>query len=119
MKNTTLLFALLVMLAACVQSTRKRTIVFAVDARQQENLRSIAVRGGMGALSWENNMYLDDADGDKIYTGTVTVDIPYDAIELKFVKNENEFELMDKPNRQIVFGNNDTVVVRAVFDKLP
>jgi hypothetical protein len=78
---------------------------------------SISVRGSLAPLSWNSNFELKDENSDSIYTGTLVFDIPYDYVNIKFVKNENEFELQDQPNRQINFDQSLITYYKAIFDQ--
>ena len=104
---------------ACVQKTRKRTINFIVDARHHSSISSVGIRGQYSPLSWRETFPLSDDKKDSVYTGSITFDIPFDYVELKFVANDDEYELQDKPNRIVQLGDKDTITYRAVFDSLP
>ena len=110
-------FFTLVFLTSCVQETKKQTVTFFVDAKGQENLNAISVRGSLPPLSWNQNFELNDADRDSIYTGSIVLDIPYDTIEIKFVKNDEEFELNNEPNRLLRFDSSQNTIYKATFDK--
>lgn len=110
-------FFTLIFLTSCVQETKKQTVTFFVDAKGQENLNTISVRGSLPPLSWNQNFELNDADRDSIYTGSIVLDIPYDTIEIKFVKNDEEFELNNEPNRLLRFDSSQNTIYKATFDK--
>ena len=57
-----------------------------------------------------------DEDNDSIYTGSIVFDIPYDVVEIKFVKNEDQFELNDLPNRNLHFDDNQDTKYKVKFD---
>lgn len=105
------------LLQACVQPTRDVSVTFEVDVRNQEDVQQVSVRGGLAPLSWQENAPLSDADGDSIYTGTFTFNIPYDSVPVKFVINENQFELDGKPNRMAPLKENEPALFRVVFDE--
>ena len=78
---------------SCVQPTKEQVVNFKVDMKDQRQVWSVGVRGSLPPLSWNEDIELKDNDGDSMYTGQVTLDIPYDFVELKFVKNGGDFEL--------------------------
>lgn len=104
------------LIASCVQKTKKQQVEFFVDARGVDNMNSISVRGSIPPLSWNQNYELKDADNDSIYTGSVVFDIPYDLVEIKFVKNEEQFELKNQPNRSLRFDDDQNTKYNAKFD---
>jgi hypothetical protein len=103
-------------IASCVQETKKQHVEFFVDAKGVENVNSISVRGSLPPLSWNQNYELKDEDNDSIYTGSIVFDIPYDVVEIKFVKNEDQFELNDLPNRNLHFDDNQDTKYKVKFD---
>ena len=112
--NITLLCLLL---SGCVQQTYKRTVRFSVDMSGIPDVTSVGVRGNFQPLNWQKNYSLTDDDGDSVYTGEITFDTPFDFVEVKFVKNENTFELEGKENRRVYFDQKDKVTYNTVFDK--
>ncbi len=109
----TLLFTI-----SCVQPTKKQRVEFTVDARELSDVNTISVRGSVPPLSWNQNYELEDNNHDSIYTGTIVFDIPYNFVEIKFVKNENQFELNNQPNRKVVFDESQNTHFNAKFDVL-
>ena len=102
---------------SCVQATKKQTVHFEVDARQEADLSSISVRGSLAPLNWNDNFELSDEDQDSIYTGSITFDIPYDYVNIKFVKNAEQFELDNQDNRKLVFDKSQTTTYQAIFNQ--
>lgn len=104
---------------ACVQPTYEQTIVFSVEAPNDTTIQTMSVRGGFEPLSWEQNFELKYDSTKSAYTGEVTLDTPFKFVELKFVKNENTFELDGQDNRRVYFDEEaDKTVYNAVFDKV-
>lgn len=102
---------------SCVQATKKQTIHFEVDVRQEADLSSISVRGSLAPLNCNDNFELSDEDQDSIYTGSITFDIPYDYVNIKFVKNAEQFELDNQDNRKLVFDKSQTTTYQAIFNQ--
>lgn len=120
MKQTRMVYLVMLFvfpMSACVQATKKQTVHFSVDSSQELNVNTISVRGSVPPLKWNKDFFLHDNDQDSIYTGTIVFDIPYDYVNIKFVKNEGEFELKDQPNRQLVFDKSLTTNYSATFNK--
>jgi len=89
-----------------------------VDARNEIDVSTMGVRGSVPPLNWKSNYKLKDDDLDSIYTGTIVIEIPYDYVNIKFVKNDEEFELKDQPNRKLFFDKSFTTNYSATFDEL-
>lgn len=101
---------------SCVQETTKRTVTFNVDARNVSEVKSMSLRGQHYPLSWRKNYALSDDNNDSIFTTTITFDLPFDYTDVKFVLNDNTYELKDKPNRRINFENDTLLTYSATFD---
>lgn len=112
-----LFICLTVLISSCVQRTKKQKVDFFVDARDIKNVNSIGVRGSTPPLNWNQNFELKDDNNDSIYTGTIVFDIPYDFVELKLVKNEDQFELNNQPNRRLIFDKSGDTKYQLKFDK--
>ena len=108
---------LILLVSSCVQQTYKRTIQFRVDASNLEEVETMSIRGQMSPLNWKTNYLLEDVDNDSIYTTEITFDTPFDYVDIKFVKNMDEFELEREDNRRIMFNGMDSIKYYAVFDK--
>ena len=113
-------FALLVLfnflMTACVQKTYKKTVTFIVDTQSDSTISNLFIRGDFDPLNWEDNIVLEDKNCDGIYSSTITFDTPFDFVDFKFVKNDAEFELMDKDNRRVNFNGLDSITYTAIFD---
>ncbi|MEM7660171.1 MAG: hypothetical protein AAF399_28940 [Bacteroidota bacterium] len=72
----------------------------------------------MPPLSWYEDIPLNDSDGDSIYTGTFTIDIPYPYFECKFVVDGERYELVNQPNRRIEVEGKEELIFQAMFDQL-
>lgn len=116
LKGTLFVFLSLI-ISSCVQRTKEQKVDFFVDARDIENVNSIGVRGSKPPLNWNQNFELKDDNNDSIYTGTIVFDIPYDFVELKLVKNEDQFELNNQPNRKLIFDKSGDTEYQVIFDK--
>ena len=115
LKGTFFIYLALI-ISSCVQKTKKQKVDFFVDVREIENVTSIGVRGSTPPLNWNQNFELKDDNNDSIYTGTIVFDIPYDFVELKFVKNEDQFELNNQPNRMLLFDRSGNTKYQIKFD---
>ena len=104
-------------LFSCVQPTNKQIVHFSVDARNELDVSAIGVRGSVPPLNWKSNYELKDDDLDSIYTGTILIEIPYDYMNIKFVKNNDEFELKDQPNRKLIFDKSMTTNYSVSFNQ--
>ena len=102
---------------SCVQKTKNQIVKFYVDTNGIENINSVGVRGQIYPLNWNKNFELNDKNSDKIYEGEITFDIPFDFVELKFVKNQNQFELLDQPNRRVYFDASGNTEFSVRFDE--
>ena len=109
---------MVLLLSSCVQKTKNQVIHISVDTRGASELNSLEVRGGLPPLSWKEGLILTDSDSNGIYTGTVTLDIPYKYVELKFVKNGDIYELEGQPNRQVYFDEDGKTNYEATFNKM-
>ena len=121
MKNNYKLFILLFFashLISCVQETREITVSFEVDMRNIDQISSVSIIGALPPLSWREHAPMTDEDHDGIYDGTFTFDIPYDAIDYKYVLNKQQIELEGKANRRVFVKNQKNIIVRSVFDVL-
>jgi hypothetical protein len=116
LKGTLFIFTTL-LISSCVQKTKKQKVEFFVDVRDIENVNSIGVRGSTPPLNWNQNFELKDDNNDSIYTGTIIFEIPYDFVELKLVKNEDQFELNNQPNRKLLFDKSGDTKYQVKFDK--
>ena len=120
MKNinvTIICLLMFIFFNSCVQNTKKQIVKFYVDTNGIENINSVGVRGQIYPLNWNKNFELNDKNSDKIYEGEITFDIPFDFVELKFVKNQNQFELLDQPNRRVYFDASGNTEFSVRFDE--
>jgi len=118
MKTTKHLITLLILivLSSCVQDTPKKEITVKLDMTNVENASQVGIRGTF-PLSWDETTYLQDTDGDGIYEGEFTIYTASNAINFKFVNNDDTFELKDKDNRTLAFEfQPETITIEAVFN---
>lgn len=109
-----ILFAL-VLSTSCVQKTPPKEITVRVNMTDVENPKNVGLRG-QHPLSWEETTFLQDEDGDNIYEGEFKIYTASNAIEFKFVNND-EFELKDKSNRILTFEYKpETILYEAYFN---
>lgn len=85
--------------------------------RNASDVSSVGVLGQYPPLNWNEPIALDDADGDSVYSGVVSIDIPYDKMQFKFVLNNSVIELFNQDNRLATFKDQTQVTYKAVFDQ--
>ncbi|MFY9242234.1 MAG: hypothetical protein WAO74_04330 [Polaribacter sp.] len=116
-KTITILALATIVLFSCVQKEFDKKITLFVDTNGLENVQSIGVRGDFLPNKWRENMALTDENKDGIYEITFNEKTAVYGIDFKFVKNGNEFELLDKNNRNIVFEYKpETIIYKATFN---
>ena len=108
---------ILVLAGACVQPTYPHKIMVELDMREVEQFQTVGVRGNLPPLSWNEDIALQDSDGDSIYTGSFVMDIPYHHFECKFVVDGKMYELTNQPNRRIEVEGKEEIRYQAVFDQ--
>lgn len=118
MKRAMLILIAAIVFASCVQETHKKEVTFWVDMNGVEDVRSVGIRGNFLPDQWKKTVPMTDEDNDGIYQITFTEKTAVYGIEFKFVKNDNEFELPGKNNREIVFEYRpETITYSATFNK--
>lgn len=90
-------------------------INFSVKLPEEDSPGDVGVRGNIPPLSWDKTFFLEDADEDGIFTGTLTLKTDLPELQFKFVKNDHEYELEDGDNRFLTL-ENDNLQVEANFD---
>lgn len=119
MKRVTLILITTILFASCVQETHKKEITFLVDMNGVEDVRSVGIRGNFLPDQWRKTVPMSDEDNDGIYQITFAEKTAAYGIEFKFVKNDNEFELQGKDNREIVFEYRpETITYKAIFNNM-
>ncbi|OYU81781.1 MAG: hypothetical protein CFE23_02540 [Flavobacterium sp. BFFFF1] len=113
-----IILAVLGLLTSCVQPSYNRTVVFELDAKAVKDIKTVGIRGNDKPLNWENDYPMQFDPKDSLYKATVTGKTGYLFTEFKFVVN-GDFELKERDNRKVYFKNQDTIVYKATFDKLP
>jgi putative oxidoreductase len=114
MNKLGMLFAILLTVSGCVQSTRTRVAVLTLDVSGMGPINSVGVRGEGNPLSWDKDLPMNVLAKDSLYTVTITGQTPYDFTEIKFTVN-GQFELEGKENRRLVF-TGDTTYYTANFN---
>ena len=102
------------LLGGCVQPAYDRTVVYELVAPAVTDSQQAGVRGDDSPLSWQKDLPLVRAPGDSLFRGTVTYRTGFLKTEVKFTVN-GAFELVDAPNRRVVF-TGDTTVFRARYN---
>ena len=103
-------------LTSCVQKTYERKVRFILDVSNEENVKSVGIRGSNNPLSWQSDLEMKPLIEDSIYVADVTFVTGYLGVEMKFVVN-GQFELQNEENRRIPFDlKSDTTVFKAVFN---
>lgn len=117
MNNNKLLVGALAifLLTSCVQPSSQKTIIVKLNVGGIKNIQTVGIRGDEQPLSWEYDLELKPIIQDTLYTATLSLVTGYKFTEAKFTVNE-QFELNEKENRKIVFGDKDTVIYEAKFD---
>lgn len=108
---------ILIGLSSCVQKTYERKVRFVLDVSNEENIKTVGIRGSNRPLVWESDLEMKPLFKDSIYTADVTFVTGYLGAEIKFVIN-GQFELQNDENRRFPFDTeSDTTVYKAVFNK--
>jgi hypothetical protein len=119
MKQISNIFAIIIVFCttSCVQETHLKTITFKVDMRQVENASNVGIKGNFTNPSWKQLVPLTDDDHDGIYETTVSQKTAVNSIRFKFVNQNDQYELKDKPNRTLKFEYKpQTITYEATFD---
>ena len=118
--NTRLLtlLALSFVLQSCVQDTHLKKLTIRVDMNQEEQVQTVALRGNLKPLSWQQNTAMTDSDGDGVYEVQIQLTTASDYLQFKFVKNEDEFELDGQDNRSLKFEYKpETLIYEGIFNQ--
>jgi hypothetical protein len=115
--KTNLLFclALVALLAACVQETYTKTVVYTLHLTRAEATPTVGIRGNNKPLTWQSDTKMSLNSPDSTYRATVTYRTGYKFTEVKFVVN-GTFELAERPNRRVVFSDADTTYYEGTFN---
>ncbi|MBC3759371.1 hypothetical protein H7U19_13210 [Hyunsoonleella sp. SJ7] len=80
----------------------QNTITFQVDVTHEESAKEVGIRGGFAPLSWNENLLMQDIDGNGVYK--ITIEFPDSltgkTLEYKFLK-DNIWERQDVNNRKL------------------
>lgn len=117
MKKVKLMFIsiLLIVFIGCVQKTRKTTVVYTLKIQDNNDVKSVGIRGNNDPLNWDNDFEMKVLLPDSIYQAIVTYNTGYKFTEIKFTKN-GEFEFQNSPNRKVIFSDSDTTRYQATFN---
>jgi hypothetical protein len=117
MKNLKYIIILIAFISqSCVQETHQKTVKFRVDMTSVPDKSKVGVRGIFNANSWNETAPLTDKNGDGIYEGTFSQKTAINAIEFKFVNND-DYELKGQNNRIINFEYKpETIVYEAIYN---
>lgn len=76
---------------------------------------TVGIRGNLPPLSWEKTYPMTDADGDGIYTATITFDSKKDKLRLhyKYVYGDVVWEFEQLANRVLILNNAPPVVANT------
>lgn len=106
-------------LSSCVQEEFEKKVTFIVDTNGIENVNSIGIRGDFLPKRWKETVFLLDENKDGKYEITFTEKTAAYGIEFKFVKNDTEYELKGKNNREIVFEYKpETITYEIKFNEI-
>ena len=114
-RNSIIILALVFSLTSCVQKSSKKTIIVRLNVESLNGIQAVGIRGGEKPLSWDYDMELKPIKKDTLYEATFSLVTGYKFTEAKFIVN-GQFELNEKPNRKIIFSDNDTTVYEARFN---
>lgn len=117
MKNSLVgLIALILLLASCVQPTRRYEVEFELMIPMGSLVENISIQGADYPLSWEEATPLKRRDSDSLYTVKVAFQTGYLYTEYKYKMN-GVYELKEQDNRRIQFKEGQTTyLVRDTFD---
>lgn len=111
-----LAFAALLM-SACVQKTHLQKVTYTLDVSKVQNVEKVGIRGSDSPLSWEADLEMKLLVKDSLCQIEVSYLTGYKVTEVKFTVNGN-FELQNRENRVVRFGENGETEVKAVFNQL-
>jgi hypothetical protein len=112
-----LLGLLLLSFGACVQKASEKTVIITLTVPNAKNIKTVGIRGSGHPLSWQKDIPLKEVVKDSVYTLTGKLITGNASAEIKFTVNDT-FELIDKPNRILVYDKkSDTTIYNAVFNK--
>jgi 1,4-alpha-glucan branching enzyme len=103
MKQLKIIVATLVLfsIASCVQETHEKNITFKVDMNAVDNAQNVGMKGDFTNPSWQKMIPLTDENNDGIYEVTIRQKTASNAIQFKFVNQNEHYELRDQPNRSL------------------
>ena len=116
-KHIGILTLVIVLLTSCVQKEFDKKITFVLGTNGIENIKSLGIRGNFLPNQWKKTVPLTDDNNDGIYEITFNEKTAVYGVSFKFIKNENEYELIDEKNRQLVFEYKpETIIYKTKFN---
>jgi hypothetical protein len=106
---------LIALLAACVQKTYTKTVIYTLHLTGPKATLTVGIRGSDKPLNWQSDTKMSLHLPDSTYRATVTYRTGYKFTEVKFVVN-GTFELAEQPNRRVVFSDADTTYYEGTFN---
>lgn len=119
MKQLKIIVATLVLfsIASCVQETHEKSITFKVDMNAIDNAQNVGMKGNFTNPSWQKMIPLTDENNDGIYEVTIHRKTASNAIQFKFVNQNEHYELKDQPNRSLKLEYKpQTITYETIFD---
>ncbi|KAB8153569.1 hypothetical protein EZY14_010060 [Kordia sp. TARA_039_SRF] len=119
MKQLKIIVATLVLfsIASCVQETHEKSITFKVDMNAIDNAQNVGMKGNFTNPSWQKMIPLTDENNDGIYEVTIRRKTASNAIQFKFVNQNEHYELRDQPNRSLKLEYKpQTITYETIFD---
>ncbi len=113
--NLLLCLCLTALLAACVQKTYKKTVVYRLHLPGTKKAMTLGIRGSDKPLNWESDTNMSLHLPDSTYRAVVTYQTGYKFTEVKFTAG-GVFELPEQPNRRVVFAVGDTTYYEGTFN---
>ena len=105
--------------SGCVQETHLKTITFKLDMTAVEDFNTVGIRGSISPLSWDTSLPLYDTDNDGVFETTIELKTADNALQFKFVKNDDDFELKGEDNRRLPLEYKpETLTFTAVYNQL-
>ncbi|AWI26766.1 hypothetical protein [Flavobacterium pallidum] len=114
--KVTIAIVFTIFMCSCVQKTYDKTVLYCLDTRAIDDVRTVGIRGNDKPLNWESDFPMKLDTKDNLYKAYVTTKTGYLNTEIKFTVN-GEFELKDASNRKVSLHENDTVKYVAVFNQ--
>lgn len=116
-KAITYLSLSFIFLIGCVQKEHDKKVTFVVDTKGLENIKTIGIRGDFLPNQWNETVFLKDDNNDGIFQLTFKEKTAVNAINFKFVKNTNDFELKGLENRKLELNyKSEKITYKTTFN---